>query len=543
MNRNVSRRSAWHWFLPAALPCIAILFIPSFDSPFLGAKTTFLLIIGAVAVFGLRSDGGVIVFPEKFFQWTAIFWIAAFTFSMLFAHNWMECWHSLTLFAAAAIFFAAIVRQKISVQALLWAIFVSAVVVSLVAISGHFGYDLPRFFMHSAAPGRMRTASTLGNPLFVASFLPCAIWAVFVLPAHNLWRGILAVIVLVGMVVTSERTAILAFATGVIVFSLLGRNTSRHGMRTRTTILIAIFLFVFAAKFSVNPRSFTTTMHGRIFLWKTALHHIKFFGNGPGSFYRIYNQNLREIAPTIPPDELHFVNYETNAYNIFVQTTVEEGVLGLIALLAFFAAWFRLAWPTRKSDIGHIAIAAVATFLATGLSDDPLTRPEGIALLAVWLAVPVLARDNPAVFEIESSRLGLRSSLPFFVPVISLLLLLAAGITAFTNYAVHQGEQAEKHGDWAQAERWNRAALRFDPAERDAHFNLVRDLAQQHKYEASFAESEKALYWVNEAELHIIRVRILPMLGKTQQAQEELIQAQKEFPWSEALQQEAMPGQ
>jgi len=394
--------------------------------------------------------------------------------------------------------------------------------------------------MGASAQGRMRTASMLGNPLFVASFLPCAVWAVVALPIRILWRAMLALVVIGAMAATSERTAILSFVIGAIVFSLLAQKATGHGLRTRTTILIAIFLLVFTAKYSANPRSVSTTIDGRMFLWETALHHIKFVGHGPGSFYRVYSANLREIAPTIPFNKLHFVNYETDAYNMYVQILVEDGMLGLLAMLALFAAWFHMAWPSRTSLPGQCALAAVSAFLAAGLSDDPLSRPEGIALLAVWLAVPVLIRDNSPTFEIESSRL--RSALPFFAPVISLLLLLAAGLTAFTNYGVHQAEQAGDRGDWLQAERWDRAVLRFDPADRDAHYDLVRALAQQGKYEASFAESEQALHWVDEAELHIIRIRILPMLGKAQEAQQELMQARKEFPWSQELQEEAVPG-
>jgi O-antigen ligase len=519
-----------------------VFFWPSFYSPFFGAKTTLLLIVGAIAVFASLSKNGGTIFPEKILQWAAIFCIAAFILSTFFAHNWTECWHVLALFAAAAIFFAALIRQKISVQSLLWAVAISAIAVAIVAIIGHYGYDLPRFFMGTAAAGRMRTASTLGNPLFTASFLACAVWAVIAIPIRVIWRALLAVIVLAGMASTSERTAVFAFVAGAIVISFLGRNALGRGTRTRTTVLIAIFLLVSTAKYSANPRSFSTTMEGRVFLWETSLHHVKFLGSGPGSFYRVYNANLREPGSTIPPNKFHFINYETDAHNMFVQTTVEEGVLGLLAMLAFFAAWFRVAWHSRTTLAGQCAIAAVSAFLAAGLSDDPLSRPEGIALLAVLLAVPVLIRDNSAIFTLKSSRLGLRSSSPIFVPIISLLLLLAAGLTAFTNYALHQGEQAGDRGDWAQAERWDRAILKFDPAERNARYNLVRALAQEGKYEASFAESEKALHWVNEAELHIIRIRILPMLGRTQQAQQELIQAQKEFPWSEELQEEAVPG-
>ena len=325
--------------------------------------------------------------------------------------------------------------------------------------------------------------------------------------------------------------------------------------RQRALVLALLLLLAgwYASGRVRNPRSLSVAVQGRVFLWKHSLHHVTFMGSGPGSFYRVYNKNLREDAPAIPPSQFHFINYETDSYNIFVQALVEEGWLGLAVMLAYFAAWFRMAWHARRDAHGFCALAGVAAFLAAGVCDDPLSRPEGMVLLAAWLALPILAlsrdnlsrdnlfRDNPAIFKIESSRSRVTKALPVIATLVFLLLLSAGAVTAFTNYAVHEGEQSEDRGDWMRAERWNRAVLRFDPAQRDARYNLVRELAKSGQYQTSLAESEKALDWVNEAELHIIRIQVLPMLGKAQQAQEELMQARKDFPWSKQLQQESAP--
>src|SRR6185437_2521699 len=344
----------------------------------------------------------------------------------------------------------------------------------------------------------------------------------------------------------TERTALFAFAAGTIVFALSG------GATVRQRALMLAFLIVLAGWFASgrarNPRSLAITVQGRIFLWTHSLHQVKLLGSGPGSFYRIYNKNLREGAAAIPPSQFHFINYETDSHNIFVQALVEEGWLGLAGMLVFFGAWFRMAWLKRSDLRVCSALTGVAAFLASGVCDDPLSRPEGMVLLAAWLAVPALPglrdnlfADNSASFKIESSRSGITKAFPIIAPLIFALLFSAAAITAFTNYAVHAGERAEDRGDWTRAERWDRAALKFDAAQRDARYNLVRGLARSGQYQASLAESEKALAWVNEAELHIIRIRVLPMVGKTQQAQEELTRARKEFPWSEELRQESVP--
>ncbi|HEY1800586.1 MAG TPA: tetratricopeptide repeat protein [Terriglobales bacterium] len=468
------------------------------------------------------------------------------------AHNWAESWHVLAPCGAAAFLLIAFIRQRISAEVTVAAICVSAVAVAAFAISGHFGYDLPRLFAGVAAPGRMRAASTLGNPLFVASFLSSAIWAVLALPLRWGWRVVAAVVILGGMAATTERTALFAFAAGAIVFALSGGASFRQ--RALVLALLLLLAGWYASGRVRNPRSLAVAVQGRVFLWKHSLHRVPFMGSGPGSFYRVYNKNLREDATAIPPSQFHFINYETDSYNILVQALVEDGWLGLAAMLVFFAAWFRLAWHARRDVHGGCALAGVTAFLASGMCDDPLSRPEGMVLLAAWLALPILAPsrdnfprnnhfpDNPASFKIESSRSRVTKALPAIAMLVFLFLLSVGAVTAFTNYAVHEGEQSEDRGDWMRAERWDRAVLRFDLAQRDARYNLVRVLARSGQYQASLAESEKALDWVNEAELHIIRIRVLSMVGKTQQAQEELTRAREEFPWSKQLQQESAPG-
>lgn len=533
----------------------ALVVVPAFSSPFLGAKNVVLLIAGGVGVSTCRGSkifSGIFrgTFLPKSFLCSAALWAAAIIAAALHARNWAESWHVLAQCAAAAFLLIAFIQRRISAEVMRAAIALSAIAVAGFAISGHFGHDLPRLFSGTAAPGRMRGASTLGNPLFVASFLSSAIWAVLALPLRWWWRIAAALVVLGGMAATTERTALFAFAAGAIVFALSG------GAPLRQRALVLAFSLLLAGWYASghirNPRSLAMAAQGRIFLWKHSLRHVTLLGSGPGSFYRVYNKNLRETADSIPPSQFHFINYETDSYNIFVQALVEAGWLGLTAILIFFAAWFRLAWRARRNLPGSCALAGVAAFLASGVGDDPLSRPEGMLLLAAWLAMPALElvqdnhrenllRDKSAIFKIESSRSGVAKAFPVIASLICVLLLSAAAITAFTNYAVHAGEQAENHGNWARAERWDRGALRFDPAQRDARYDLVRVLAESGQYQASLQESEKALDWVNEAELHIIRIRILPMVGKTQQAQEELARARKEFPWSEQLQRENPP--
>jgi hypothetical protein len=535
--------------LAAALPVVALAFVPSLDSPFLAAKTGVLLLAGALAAVFLGAGESTIVLRPagkvNLVRFAAIAWCAVISASLLMARHWADAWPALAPIAAAACIFWTLLRVRVPAPKLFAGIAIAAVCVALLALAGRAGFDLPRFFAGAPAPGRMSAAATLGNPLFVGSFLAASFWSIFGLDRlRRAWRYIAMAIVLAGMAATAERTVAVAFGVGAVVFVAAGAVGS---VRRRTLQAIAILLVVgllFGAARAGNPRSFDTAFRGRIFLWSTALRHVTPLGTGPGSFYRVYGENLRAEAQAIPQTSFHFVRYEADAHSIAVQALAETGVGGFAALAAIFALWYRMAWARRHIVAVRCALAGVAAFLAAGLLDDPLARPEGLTLLAFWLAVPWLfadvgdAKDSEAPIR-RASRRGLlqRVAAPACV-ALAIVLVAAAGATLYASYAVAAGVSAEGRADWAGAERLDRAALRVDPASRDAQFNLVRALCQSGRFEACFDESDRALAWVNEAELHLIRVRALEMLGRDTAAREELLDSRAQFPWSAELQQE-----
>jgi hypothetical protein len=79
------------------------------------------------------------------------------------------------------------------------------------------------------------------------------------------------------------------------------------------------------------------------------------------------------------------------------------------------------------------------------------------------------------------------------------------------------------------------AGIAVDPAATDARFDLVRVLCEAGEYESCWRESERALPWVNEAELHLLRVRALEAMGRDSAAANELAAARRTFPWAKDL--------
>jgi O-antigen ligase/polysaccharide polymerase Wzy-like membrane protein len=527
----------------ALLPLVALAVVPALDSPFLAAKAGLLLLAGAFAALILASHPAIpALAPDaaRPLRFAALACCGVACISLFASRHWAEAWPVLAPIAAAACVFLVLLRSRASAPILLAAISLAAVGVALLALAGRAGFDLPRLLTGTPAPGRMSASATLGNPMFVASFLAASFWSIFgINRLRPAWRYAAPVVIFAGMVATAERTAAVAFVTGAIAYLLASSGNAKFPRRAvqAVAILLAAGILFNAARVG-NPRTLDTALRGRIFLWSTALRHITLFGGGPGSFYRVYNQNLLAEAASLPAESLLFVRYEIDAHCIAVQSLAEFGVAGFFALAAIFALWFRAAWKRRGDSAVRCAIAGVAAFLAAGLVDDPLARPEGLVLLAFWLAVPLISA-HAAIVTTESRRRALaRPWRGAAFASLALALMAAAGSTLFASYAVAAGDAAESRADWSAAQRWDRVALRVDPASRDARFNLVRALCQSEQYAACFAESERALAWVNEAELHLIRLRALEMLGRAADAQQELLDARREFPWSADLQHE-----
>ena len=237
----------------------------------------------------------------------------------------------------------------------------------------------------------------------------------------------------------------------------------------------------------------------------------------------------------MPASNFVYVAFESQAHNLFVQQIVEAGPLGTIAFLGFLVAWFSSTWKDRNRIEARAALAGSAAFLAAACFDNPLIRPEGALLLACWMALPYMRSRKPSspVATVPPKRLHAR--MIRLLQLCSIALLVAASANAVCSYAIYSGERAEQLAQWPQAERWLRLALKVDPEAQDAHFDLVRVLCESGEYGACWKESERALHWVNEAELHLLRVRVLEALGRSEAAQRELTTAHQQFPWSREL--------
>lgn len=518
---------------------MTLIFCPLLDSPFESAKLSVLLLFGAAALLhGSAVCRQLFTGRTDAIKAGLLVWGLVAGLATLQSRDLTAAWRPLLAYAAAGSIALALMRVQVSRRMLVHCIALSTVMLSVLVLAGAFGLDLPRLLSGTAAPGRMKAAATLGNPLFVASFLSASIWSICALRGRSVMvRGLLLAVVVLAVAATGERTAVVAVTAGAACWFASSRRS--HGDVRGGTAAVSAVIVIALAAWMFNPRTTGDALTGRLFLWRTSLHHAGLVGSGVGSFYRSYDENLREIAATMPGETMRYVAYETQAHNLLVQQVVENGLLGASALVLLIVCWFGSAWKRRALPEVRAALAGVAAYLVAACFDNPLSRPEGVLLPALLLMLPWL-RGTEAREALDTSRETIPSR--WLMPATAIVLLLAAVANAASSYAVFAGERAEQLAQMPDAERWLRRAIAIDAGSQDARFDLVRVLCESGDYRGCWLESEIALQWVNEAELHLLRVRALEAMGRDSLARRELDAARRQFPWSDELLREQFEG-
>ena len=209
----------------------------------------------------------------------------------------------------------------------------------------------------------MRVASTTSKPLWrVISFVAIAVDA--------------AIIIMAG-----SRGALVMVAAMVLVWLFLGSYTRKTKIAITVAVLAALFIlsnyFMELMPATITNRLTLSAIQssrgsGRFNIWGLAWETfvnsdiIKMtFGNGFDSF-------------------LHAISYGSHgghqdllAHNVFVQTMIEGGIVGLVLLLRMMITQIRLAWKTNDN---MMKIALVGLFVAALSIDMQVTRIWGFIL-------------------------------------------------------------------------------------------------------------------------------------------------------------------
>jgi O-antigen ligase len=357
---------------------------PRAASPFSGPKWL-VTAVGAAALCGLlvvrrpRQPGPVAL--------AALATLAASLLSWLLAPGATPWW---ILGGTALVAAATLLAPPVPWRAVGAAGGLAAAVVLLQAL----GLDPFARFVPQAEGRRLVLYGTLGNPDFVASVLgvTAPLTVVAALRARRAWTRpallSLAIQVLALGLLRSFATvlALGAAAAVAVLFPAPGRE--------RRWLALALGAALLVAALPLGGRSPGTALRGRWYLVSTAAPHVAdapWLGQGPGTVvlhwpaWELERWRARcgaDPACVAGHPEARFTGVQEHLHDDWLETLLEGGIVGLVALLALLGTAFAAALRARSLEGLGIA-SALASLAARATVDFPLQRPADLVLLAV----------------------------------------------------------------------------------------------------------------------------------------------------------------
>ncbi len=257
------------------------------------------------------------------------------------------------------------------------------VVMVIAAIQRYYN---PEFLLNRSGS---RTASTLGNPIYVSGYGLFLVFLGYFLvwrERHLFWRVFAVMggaLGFLGIFWGGTRGAFLGFLAGVCVLLLTYIIVHRHNRRVRiaSIFIVAITVIAFVALFSYRRTIFVQkipvigsllnvslssgTANTRIMAWGVAWEGFldrPIFGWGPSNYYYAFNKYYRAEFLEHGWQETWF----DNAHNIVMNTLTERGVIGLLFYLGLFGITIRsliLAYRRGMAD-AHTAGVGSAFLVA-----------------------------------------------------------------------------------------------------------------------------------------------------------------------------------
>jgi len=259
-------------------------------------------------------------------------------------------------------------------------IFVSSLVALIGLIQFFGGFDIEQ--------GGVRLTSTMGNALFLSSYLLIHTFLIFFLLAkahisylaRNLYI-ITAILHIVVIYYTASRSTLLGLIVGIGVMAIWSLLSNRfNNKKYKKIILAAIVLSMLLApsfylgketSFVKNSPTLLRisevsieSIHNqpRVILWNLTLQGFAenpIFGLGNGNFEQVYD---KYYDPRLSLSEFRF----DNAHNVFLKHLIGAGIFGLISYLSIFVIaimYILKALHASKLSYGK-ALALVGLFAA-----------------------------------------------------------------------------------------------------------------------------------------------------------------------------------
>ncbi len=325
------------------------------------------------------------------------------------------------------------------------------------------------------------------------------------------WGRALAVFISVlGLLLSASRGAWIALGAVAVSWALWQLSRRLPSLRLSNWQRVGLWLVATAAVAGVglaflwSPWGESTRAvieADRAVTWRNSLDLAKdylFTGLGPGRYMMAYSSYTL----------LLHVGHTVHAHSLFLNTWLEQGLLGLIALgwLVVLAIWPQ---PTPSVWRGA-ALASLAVILLHGITDDAVNafgaRIAVLSLPLVLLASPALAAAAAPATP-RSSRVARYSALVVagglamvvlsvvFVPQMQAAFLANLGAVAqsqvelstysWPEWSIQDAVRRARSADLSPAIRYYQAALVFDPRNATANRRLGQIELSLGEYDAA----------------------------------------------------------
>ena len=410
------------------------------------------------------------------------------------------------------------------------------IVTSFVALNGVFGkLGWGTVVPDPSLPDRI--SSTLGNPIYVGSYLMIPLFVALFLGFEEekwgwkIWYGLVALLQLVGIFLSGTRGALVGLLAGmflgavVYIFLMPQKRIRAYGLALVGIVaVISIATFFYSNRLpqgSVIRRLFTledSNTKARIIQWGVALRGYKDFpllGVGPENYYYIGNKYFN------PAIYQYDRSWFDKPHNYILEILVTNGPAGLLAYLAMLVFGLWALFKAYKGGFFNLASLAAlfAALIAYQIQNLTVfdTIPASLTFYSLlgfmgylWHAA---SQENETKDEKAKKPQPGNANLPFAWTAAAVALAVAGYAVFVTNVVPAQACKAVNYGyaygsvDAQKASDYFDQALsnpfNFDPTETANKFGIfVAQFAQSAKtdQEKQLAKNElaKSISYSNE---------------------------------------------
>ncbi|MFC1616178.1 O-antigen ligase family protein [Patescibacteria group bacterium] len=408
----------------------------------------------------------------------------------------------------------------------------SVVITMIYGVFQFVELDVFEFNIKESSLGRI--FSSLGHPNYFATFLVMTIfplWAYFINQKKHKSVYILSLFVLIGIILSGSRTAIVAFIIGTIFFLLLFaiRSKKKRLLISSASFLLVITIFLgflsiqFDSRKVENPilqrfviNEDDRSLISRSLIWKPALKTVEekvLFGHGWESFPIAY---ATEMDPQIYMVE-RLNSIPDKAHNSVVEILVENGLLGLLAYLFAIIATFTLgikalykAPQYRKIYLTGVLTSFFSCILLNMLGFFNITHFVYLAFL--YANFLFLISPNILQKQIKISKKSIRIFTSIFLALfIAAELILQNIFPLIGNYYASSGIANAKNGDATGAIKNLTLASAIYPDQSQYYYLLAEVYNYQNNVEQALVALDKGGDFVSykESYYHLLKGKIL----------------------------------